>query len=140
MIPSDEDSTAAVVVRHEEILHIVTETIALETVRIEKYIITERRTFTADVRREEIRITRTPITDPDELRPRVDIHPAPPITMVLHEEQLAITTTTVPVETVTIRVASVPGEHRIDDTLRREEVDIAEHATTGGHEPDPAVT
>lgn len=139
MISSDEDSTAAAVVRHEEVLHVATETIALETVRIEKYIVTERRTFTADVRREEIRITRTPITDPDEFRSRTDTDPAPPITMVLHEEQLAITTAIVPVETVSIRVTSVPGVHRIDDVLRREEVVIVEHATTGGHQPDPAV-
>lgn len=140
MISSDDDSTPAAVVRHEEILHVATETIALETVRIEKYIITERRTFTADVRREEIRITRTPVIDPDEFRSRMDTDPAPPITMVLHEEQLAITTAIVPVETVTIRVTSVPSEHRIDDALRREQVDIDEHATTGGHQPNPAVT
>lgn len=139
MISSDDDSTPAAVVRHEEILHVATETIALETVRIEKYIVTERRTFIADVRREEIRITRTPVSDSDECRPRVDTDQDAAIVLVLHEEQLAITTTTVPVETVTIRVNSVPGEYRIEDVLRQEEVEVIDHSITDGRQPNPVV-
>lgn len=135
MISSDDDSTAAAVVRHEEILHVATETIALETVRIEKYIITERRTFTADVRREEIRITRTPIIDPAELRPPVNTDPDRSIMMVLHEEQLTVTRKAVPVETVTVRVSTVNDDHRIEDILRREEIDIVEHNIIDEHQP-----
>ncbi|MER7525171.1 YsnF/AvaK domain-containing protein [Microbacterium oxydans] len=134
MIPSD-DGTAAVVVRREEILHVATETIALETVRIEKYIVTERRTFTADVRREELRVTRTPVTDPAELRPPVNTDPDRSITMVLHEEQLTITMKAIPVETVTVRVSTVNDEHRIEDILRREEIDIVEHNISDEHQP-----
>ncbi|MGL1437453.1 DUF2382 domain-containing protein, partial [Vibrio parahaemolyticus] len=42
-------------------MHVRIETFPRETVRIEKVIVTDRRTITIDVRREELRITRTPI-------------------------------------------------------------------------------
>lgn len=133
MISSDDDSITAAVVLHEEILHVATETVALETVRIEKHIVTERRAFTAEVRREELRITRTPVTDPDEFRPPVNTDSDRSITMVLHEEQLHITMKTVPVESVTVRVSTVNDEHRIEDILRREEIDLVEHTIIDEH-------
>ena len=52
--------------------------------------------------------------------------PTPPITMVLHQEQLTITRRAVPVEAVTVRVSRAQREHRIDETLRHEQVDIVE--------------
>ncbi|WP_242088616.1 YsnF/AvaK domain-containing protein [Microbacterium lacticum] len=138
MIPPADDTPAAAVVRHEEILHVTTETVPRETVRIEKYIVTERRTITADVRREEIRITRIPITDPDQLGSHTNSAPTPPLTIVLHEEQLTLTTATVPVETVTIRVTPVLGEHRVEDIVRREQIDVVEHGSTSAHPSDRA--
>lgn len=137
ILPADHTPVTAVV-RQEQILHVTTETVPREIVRIEKYIVTERRTITADVRREELRITRTPITDPDQFRSRTDSDPTPPLTIVLHEEQLTLTTATVPVETVTVRVTPILGEHRVEDIVRREEINVVEHRSASEHPSDRA--
>lgn len=124
MIRPDEDPV--VVVRREERLHVATTTVPLEKVRVERHIVTEQRTFTVDVRREELRITRTPISE-DTPAPAGNA-PSGPIVIVLHEEQVTLTTTVVPVEKVTVEVSAVTREHRVKDRLRREEIDIVERA------------
>lgn len=94
-MPSRDDA-AADTVRHEEHLHVHVETVATETVRIEKVVVTEQRTLTIDVRREELRITRTPLTPGDSLLPPVAPRTPPPVVMILREEQPVITMKVVP--------------------------------------------
>jgi uncharacterized protein (TIGR02271 family) len=114
-------------VRHEEHLHLSTETVPVETVRIEKVIVTETRTFTKDVRREELRITRTPATGQNSLPPASSNNRALPIVIVLREEQLTVTTTIVPVERITVNVANVISEQHVSEPIRHEHIDVVEH-------------
>lgn len=123
MSPSEHP---APVIRREERLHVSTETIPQETVRIEKVIVTEQRTFTADVRREELRITRQPIAGHDPLPTAQRDQPTVPIVLILREEHLVITTVLVPVEKITVDVADVISEHHISESLRSEHIDIAD--------------
>ncbi|WP_454137295.1 YsnF/AvaK domain-containing protein [Microbacterium paulum] len=109
-MPSRDDA-AADTVRHEEHLHVHVETVATETVRIEKVVVTEQRTLTIDVRREELRITRTPLTPGESLLPPVAPRTPPPIVMILREEQPVITMKVVPVEKVTVAVTVHLGRH-----------------------------
>lgn len=123
MIPPDDPE----LVRHEEHLHVSTETVPVEAVRIEKFIVTETRTFTADVRREELRITREPITGPNSRPPGSSNARTLPIVIVLREEQLTLTTTIVPVERITVNVAEVISEQRVSETIRHEHIDVPGH-------------
>ena len=123
MTPTDP----ADVVRHEQHLHVRTETVPVETVRIEKFIVTERRTFTADVRREELRITREHITGNTSVPTATPNNRALPIVIVLHEEQIEITTTVVPVEKITVNVAHLIGERHLNASVQREQVDVDEN-------------
>lgn len=122
MTPTDN----AELVRHEEHLHVSTETVPVEAVRIEKVIVTETRTFTADVRREELRITRAPITGQNSLPPASSNARTLPIVIVLREEQLTVTTRIVPVERITVNVANVIGEQRVSEPIRREHIEVVE--------------
>lgn len=126
MTSPDEASTS--VLRSEEQLHIRTQTHPTETVRIEKVVVTETRTITVDVRREELRITHTPVVDgdtpatPDTTHTHTHTHT--PIVMVLHEEQLTFIKNVVPVERVTVDVHTVTTDQLINESLRREQVDV----------------
>lgn len=123
MSPSEHP---APVTRREERLRISKETIPRETVRVEKVIVTEQRTFTVDVRREEIRITRQPIADDDPLPTADRDHPTVPIVLILREEQLVLTTVTVPVEKITVDIADVISEHHVSESLQGERIDITD--------------
>lgn len=127
MSPTDDPE----LVRYEEHLHVSTETVPVETVRIEKVIVTETRTFTADVRREELRITRAPITSQNSLPPAPSNAPTLPIVIVLREEQLTLTTTIVPVEKITVNVANVISEQHVNEPVRHEHIDVIDHRLPG---------
>ena len=92
------------VLRFEEHLHVRIETFPRETVRIEKVIVTDRRTITIDVRREELRITRTP--------------------MILRQEQPVIALEVVPVEKVTVDVRVDSTDHHFSEELRHDRIDV----------------
>ena len=123
MTPTDDPE----LVRHEEHLHVSTETVPVEAIRIEKVIVTETRTFTADVRRVELRITRAPITGQNSRSSVSSNAPTLPIVIVLREEQLTVTTRIVPVEKIAVNVANVISEQHVSEPIRHEHVDVVEH-------------
>ncbi|PZE94133.1 hypothetical protein DEI95_05740 [Curtobacterium sp. MCBD17_008] len=122
---SDADDHVEVV-RSEERLAVTTERHATERVRLERYIVTEQRTVTVDVSREEIRLTREPITGGTRLPAGAGDTVREPIVVVLHEEQLVVTKTVVPVERVTLTTHTVTQDVVVDETLRHEVVDVDE--------------
>lgn len=112
--------------RYEEQLRVSTETVPVEIVRIEKFIVTEQRTSTVDVRREELRITREPVTGADPEAAASSGVPAMPIVIILREEKILITKTVVPAERVTVDVVNVSKEGHVNETLRREQIDVVD--------------
>lgn len=125
-MPTPPDGAEGMV-RHEENLHVHVEALPTERVRIEKVVVTEQRSVTFDVRREELRITRSPLIpgDPPPL-PAAPRTP-PPIVMILKEEQPVITMAVVPVEKVTVAVTVHTVDHHLDESLRHERIDVSTH-------------
>lgn len=112
------------VLRFEEHLHVRIETFPRETVRIEKVIVTDRRTITIDVRREELRITRTPIPADGSPSPAVAPRTPLPIVMILRQEQPVIALEVVPVEKVTVDVRVDSTDHHFSEELRHDRIDV----------------
>lgn len=124
-----DDAGEVTVVRHEEHLLVGTEVHATERVRLERVIVTEQRTITVDVRREEVRLTREPLVDGPALTADSPVPSREPIVVVLHQEQVVVSKRIVPVERVTLTVHTVTEDRPVDAVLRHEEV-TTEQVTT----------
>lgn len=120
----------AEVVRSEERLHVGTLSVPVERVRVRKVVVTEERTVTVTVRREELRVEREPIApgdiDQEQLAgpdqdPRV-------VEMVLHEERVVVEREVVPVERVRVVVDRVTTQQPVEATLSHEEVVVEDDA------------
>lgn len=120
---SDIDRSGdAVVTRSEERLDVSVAAVPVRRAVVRKVVVTEERTITVTVRREELRIEEWP------LDPAADV-PATtaarrPIDLVLHEEQVEVVTRVVPVERVRVTVERRDGERTVTETLRREQVEV----------------
>lgn len=109
---------------HEEQIRHRVQAFPREIVRIETVIVTEQRTFTAEVRREELRVTRTAISDAGLDTPPVVTQARLPIVLVLREERLIITKAIVPIERITVDIANITGAERVNDVVRQEQVKL----------------
>ncbi|MWV50670.1 DUF2382 domain-containing protein [Rathayibacter sp. VKM Ac-2803] len=108
------------VIRSEERLEVTTVRIATERLRIRRVIVTEERTVTVRLRREELVIEREPV----ESSPVGDSPVAGPVTMVLHAEEPVVTTRVVPVERVSVIVDRITAMRTVSDSVRKERVDV----------------
>ncbi|WP_267425263.1 MULTISPECIES: YsnF/AvaK domain-containing protein [unclassified Curtobacterium] len=126
--PGDDDREATVVL-HEEHLLVGTEVHATERVRLERYVVTEQRTITVDVRREEVRLVREPLAEGPALPADRTPPTREPVVVVLHEEQVVVSKRIVPVERVTLTVHTVTEDRPVDAVLRHEEVTVDEDRT-----------
>jgi len=119
-----------VVTRSEEQLRTTTETVVVRRLRLRKYILTEERTITVQLRREEFRIEELPATAP--------VVPAPAgrdgadtylsgedheATMVLYAERPLISTEVVPVERIHLSKYVVTDNQIVAATLGHEVVE-----------------
>jgi hypothetical protein len=117
-----------VVIRSEEQLRTTTETVVVRRLRLRKYIVTEERTITVQLRREEFRIEEVP-ADPavPAGRDGADTHGAAEddhgITMVLYAEQPLIATEVVPVERIHLSKYMVTDNQTVAATLGHEVVE-----------------
>lgn len=100
----------------------------MERVRLERVVVTERRTITIDVSHEEVRLIREPLTGAADADHLASPHRTP-IVMILREEQVQVTKTTVPVERVTLHVETEFAEQNITEHVRREHIDYHPSAT-----------
>ena len=121
----DEAATDDAMTRSEEHLRVGTRTEQTGRARLRKYVVTENVTQTVPVQREEVRIEREPITDAN-LDQALD---GPTIAeeeheVVLHEEVPVVTKQAVPVERVRLETDTVTDEHQVDETVRREEIEV----------------
>jgi uncharacterized protein (TIGR02271 family) len=128
--PGDDDHDVSVI-RHEEHLLVGTEVHATERVRLERYVVTERRTITVDVSREEVRLVREPVAGHPVLPADRTAETREPIVVVLREEQVDVVKRVVPVERVTLTVHTVTEDRPVEAVLRHEEVTTDRGPTRG---------
>ncbi len=130
------DGEDLVVIRSEEQLRIETDAVPVRRVRLRKYIVTEERTLTVQLRHEEVRIEQEPIPDPGTgtVAPgdpgEVDVHLGPgddrDVTMLLYAERPLISTEVVPVERIRVSKYVVSDEQTVSTAVRREVVEQVE--------------
>lgn len=132
--PDRGGDAAPVVVRHEEQLRVRT-TATARRVRVRKEIVTEHRQVTIPVRREVLRVEevegdagRVPVPDGDAAPPE-------PLELVLHEEEVVVTTTVVPKERVRIDVRRTESSRPVGADVRRERVEMTGPDTGTGSPP-----
>lgn len=116
--------------RSEEELHVGTERVETGRARLRKYVVTEQVTRTVPVQREEIRVEREPITDAN----RGDALSGGDITeeeheVVLNEERVVVDKETVPVERVRAEKDTVTEHEQVDETVRKEQIEVDESGT-----------
>jgi uncharacterized protein (TIGR02271 family) len=119
-----EVTNVAEVILSEEHLLVTTERRAVERVVLRKVIVTERQTITVDVSHEEIRLTHEPVAGGTVVQAGALPAAREPVVMILHEEQITVSRTIVPVERVTLTTTPVPGVFVVKETIRHEETDV----------------
>jgi uncharacterized protein (TIGR02271 family) len=118
--PSTDDAMT----RSEERLHVGTETVPGERVRLRKYVVTENVTQTVPVSHEEVRLEREPITEAN----RDAAMSGPGITEEEHEvtlraERPVVEKEAVPVERVRLGTETVTEEHQVNEQVSKEQID-----------------
>jgi uncharacterized protein (TIGR02271 family) len=121
------DADAGWVVRSEERLRVLTDTVVTGRVRVRKYLVTEERTFTVEVTREEISIEREDVPQAerttfvgDEVEAQLGEQV---LELVRHEERVLVSKEVVPVERVRIVRHVVTEPEVVRGVVRREVVD-----------------
>jgi uncharacterized protein (TIGR02271 family) len=120
--PAEGDDRSRSVLRSEERLRAGTETVEAGRVRLRKHVVTSQEQITVPVRREELRVTREPIK-PGEARTGATIGEEER-EVILHEERPVVAKETVPVERVSLDTETVQENREVNETVRREEVEI----------------
>ncbi|HEX8389913.1 MAG TPA: PRC and DUF2382 domain-containing protein [Candidatus Saccharimonadales bacterium] len=121
---SGPETDDAMTISAEE-LNVGTRKVETGRYRLRKYVVTENVTKTVPVQREEVRLEREPITeanagaamDGPELSDEVH-------EVVTHAEVPVVEKTVIPQERIRINKDVVSDEETVDETVRREEVDV----------------
>lgn len=125
--PSGNDTTP-VVTRSEEQVRVTTERYPYQQIRLRKRVVTEERTISVTVRREELVVDRIDLshhTEPDAPPPSA---PTPrDIELILHTEEPVIDMTPVPVERIRVHIRDVDDVSTVNTALTHEEVTIDVH-------------
>lgn len=125
--------TDSAMTRSEEQVRVGTETRETGRARLRKYVVTENVTQTVPVSREEVRLEREPITDAnrDQALSGGDITEEEH-EVVLSEERPVVQKETVPVERVRLDKDTVTEEQQVDETVRKEEIELDDDSSTTG--------
>lgn len=113
---------------HEEQLNVGTETREAGRVRLRKHVVTEQKTVTVPVQREEVRIEREPIREGQtggEISEDEQV-------VTLNEEVPVVDTQTVATERVGLQKDVVRDEQQVRGEVRREEVDVDHDGDVSG--------
>lgn len=130
-------TTDSAMTRSEEQVTVGTETHTTGKMRLRKYVVTENVTQTVPVSHEEVRLEREPITDAN----RGDATSGGDLTteehdVVLHEERVVVDKETVPVERVRMEKETVTGEEQVDETVRKEQIELDDQSETAPNHSD----
>lgn len=115
-----------VMIRSEERLRARTEQVPARVARLEKFIVTEQRTITVDVRHEEVRLVYDDLPSGRHVDQVVAPRRLPEF--VLSEERVEVRTVIVPVERVRLVVESVMEQREVAEAVRSERI-VAEQTT-----------
>jgi uncharacterized protein (TIGR02271 family) len=115
-------------VRTEERLRVLTDTVVTGRVRVRKYLVTEERTFTVEVTREEISIEHEEVPPaeraaPPAGEPRAQLSDQV-LELIRHEERVLFTKEVVPVERVRVVRRVVTEPEVVRGVVRREVLDV----------------
>ncbi len=118
-----EDREPVEIIRSEERLDVTTRPVAVRRARLEKFEVTEMRTITVPVVREDVRVVYEPLeSGPQEVS---DLPaPAEQRPWVLMEDRIIVTTERVPVETVRMVVETVTEQREVTEDVRTEQVTL----------------
>jgi uncharacterized protein (TIGR02271 family) len=113
--------------RSEERLHVGTESVQTGTARLRKHIVTEMQNVTVPVSREEVTVTREPITDANI----GDATSGPDLSeeeheVVLNTERVVVEKETVPVERVALGTETVTEQQQVSEEVAHEEIEVVE--------------
>ena len=121
--PTPTPADGPVVVRSEEQLTTGVESVAVRRMRIRKVVVTEERTLTVQIRREELHLEDEPITGGEPTSSALGDRE---VVVVLHEERPVLTTEVVAVERARIATYRVNEEQTVTDNVRREVVAVTD--------------
>jgi uncharacterized protein (TIGR02271 family) len=118
-------TTDSAMTRSEERLSVGTRSEEVGRARLRKYVVSENVTETVPVTREEVRVEREPITDAN-VGSALD---GPAISeeeheVTLHAERPVVAKEAVPVERVRLDTETVTEQVQVDETLRKEEIEV----------------
>jgi uncharacterized protein (TIGR02271 family) len=119
---TDGPEEAGVMTASEERLRVDTERVPRTRVRLRKVVVTEQRTVTVPVRREEYRLIREPVVDGEPVAGGV-IGPDEQ-EVVLYEERVVVTTEVVPIERIRLVKEEVVEHREVSGEVRRERIDL----------------
>lgn len=125
----DRTTEGVEVVRSEQRLRVGVERVPVERVRVRRAVVTETRTIEVQVRREELRIERTPV-EPEAAQAFLAATAGEPgpaaqdITVVLREEVPEVVTHVRPVERVRVAVERTTVQREVRADLDREEITV----------------
>ena len=113
--------------RSEERLHVGTEQVQAGRAKLRKYIVEENVSTTVPVSHEEVRVVREPITEQNigNATAGADLSEEEH-EVVLHAERPVVAKETVPVERVRLDTETVTEQQRVDETVRKEQIDQVE--------------
>ncbi len=116
-------NTDQAMTRSEERLHVGTEQRETGKVRLRKHIVTEQKSVTVPVQREEVRLEREPITDGnrDQAMAGGDLTEEEH-EVTLHEERPVVQKEAVPVERVKLAKEATTEHVEVNEEVRKEEI------------------
>ena len=139
-VPSTDRGRAAEVILSEERLRVDTTVRPRTRLVVRKRVVTEDKTFTVRVRREEFELEEITL-DPDDPAPDPAVALGESeLEMVLHEEQVDFTLRVAPVERVRVQTRVVTGGTELNTELRHEEVQVDGAPTAEGRPERAAPT
>ena len=121
---TDRNPTSdASIVRSEERLLVATETVPVARVRLRKYLVTEERTFTVPVTREEVELDYADVPEHAQV-PDGAALTSDDLEVVRYEERVVVTKEVVAVERVRLVRRVVTADQLVTGQVRRELVEV----------------
>lgn len=128
----DKDRDGSVV-RHEEEVHVGKERVATGRMRLRKHVVTEQKTVTVPVEREEYTLEREPIREGDAKGGKLG---EDEVSVTVHEERPVVDKDVVAKERVGLSKETVTDEQQVTTDVSKEEVEVDRDSRRDGTDGD----